>query len=90
LVIDLVIEQEAHNLHDGGLDGGSVLQNGQVECEAGTGAGLGMVVVPGLVKVTELLSFKSWGTALGSVDLDVLTTSYNCWIEIIDITHITT
>jgi len=91
LVVNLMGEKQAHDLHEGDLDGVGVFEDGQVEgmrrTAGAVGIGLGVALAPLIVKVTELTVVESWGTALDSVDLDVLTTSDTGWIEKVRTTH---
>ena len=71
----------AHDLHDGDLNGICVLKNGEID---GTGAArlpgvdADTLLVPLLVKETELVAAQSGRTALRAIDFDVLTT---IWIS---------
>ena len=75
-VVDLVGDQQAHDLHEGDLDGVGVLEDGQVEGRRGL-AGLGGIdddalVVPLFMKETEAAIANRGRSALRPIDLDVL------------------
>jgi hypothetical protein len=74
--IDLTGGDEAHDLHEGDLDGVGVFKDGEIDGGAGAAAGVhgDVGVLPLLVKETELAALHGRRTALGAVDFDVLTT----------------
>jgi len=74
-VVDLVGDQQAHDLHEGDLDRVGVLEDGQVEGRRGL-AGLGGIdhdalVVPLFMKETEAAIANRGRSALRPIDLDV-------------------
>jgi hypothetical protein len=86
LGVELAGDDEAHDLHEGNLDGVGVLEDGQIDGDvaAATGVFREIVVeaigierdalfVMTFVEVTETVAAESGRSALRAVDLDVLT-----------------
>jgi len=71
-------KDEAHDLHEGDLDGVGVLEHGHGEAERGGGlrVQLNLLALPILVKETEAASAKSRGAALGAIGFDMSATRY--------------
>lgn len=77
LVVDLLGQDEANDLHDGGLDGVAVLEDRE---ERGAGIALaarlnavGAEIVVAVMKVAVALAAQGRRTALLAVDFDVIT-----------------
>jgi hypothetical protein len=77
-VVDLVGKEGAHDLHEGDLNGVSVLEDGK---DKGGGTAAGAVRVEAdafflmaLVEETETIAAQSGRTALSAIDFEVLTT----------------
>ena len=76
LAVDLVLQEKAHDLTDGGLDGGGILEDRKLD-DAEVLALLLRVEIdelgcPVLMEVTAALVAHRWRVALRSVGLDVL------------------
>jgi hypothetical protein len=69
-VVHLVGEEKTQALHEGDLDGVSVFEDGQVERVTGTAGAVGVeldaMLLPLLVKVTELTLLECRGNRTGS------------------------
>jgi hypothetical protein len=74
--IELSGEDEAHDLHEGDLDGVGVLKHGHGKAERGGGlrVQLDALALPVLVKETEAASAKSRGAALSAIGFDMSAT----------------
>jgi hypothetical protein len=74
--IELPAKDEAHDLHEGDLDGVGVLEHGHGEAKRGGGlrVQLDLLALPILVKETEAASAKSRGAALGAIGFDMSAT----------------
>jgi len=76
-VVELSGDEEAHDLHEGDLDGVGVLEDG--ECEGGdaatgaVGAELDAFVLESLVEITEAVAAQGGRSALSAVDFEMLT-----------------
>jgi len=70
---ELAGEDEAHDLHEGDLDGVGVLEDGQGEGEVvgQLGVQLNALALPVFMQEAEAASAKSRGTALGAVGFDM-------------------
>ena len=75
-VVDLVGDQQAHDLHEGDLDRVGVFEDGQVEGGRGLASLRGIdhdaLVVPLFMKETEAAIANGGRSALRPIDLDVL------------------
>jgi hypothetical protein len=76
-VIDLVGDEEAHDLHESDLDGVGVFEDGQDESgDAAAGAVGGefdAFVLKAFVEETETVAAEGGRSALGAVDFEMLT-----------------
>jgi len=71
--VELAGEDEAHDLHEGDLDGIGVLEDGHGETEWGGGRGVqgNVLALPFFVKETVAALAQSGGAALGAIGFDV-------------------
>ena len=86
--VDLAGDDEAHDLHEGDLDGVGVLEDGEFDDDAATAGAvlleaveveLKALLLVAFVEVTEFISAQGGRSALGAVDLDVLTSIGKVW-----------
>jgi len=93
LMFDGAVEQQAHDVHEGDLDGVGVFEDGQYEGHSGTaaaglvGIGLDPVLLPLVMEKTLAFVLECGRAAESSVDFDVLTTSDVGGIQFVGITH---
>ena len=71
--VELASKDEAHDLHEGDLDGIGVLEDGHGETERGGGRGVqgNVLALPFFVKETVAALAQSGGAALGAIGFDV-------------------
>jgi hypothetical protein len=76
-VVDLLGDEQAHDLHEGDLDGVSVFEDGEDEggdtATGAVGAEADMFVLKAFVEETETGAAQGGRSALGAVDFEVLT-----------------
>jgi hypothetical protein len=76
-VFDLLGDEQAHDLHEGDLDGVGVFEDGEDEsgdaAAGAVGAELNALVLKALVEETETVAAQGGRSALGAVDFEVLT-----------------
>ncbi|HTU50452.1 MAG TPA: hypothetical protein VMF56_07645 [Acidobacteriaceae bacterium] len=79
-MLDLLRDEQAHDLHEGDLDGVGVLENGEDEDGSAATFAVGgeadALVLKALVEKTEAIAAKCGRSALRSIDFDVLTTRW--------------
>jgi len=79
----LTAKDEAHDLHEGDLDGVRVLEEGQFDSlrsMEGRGGACRMLLAPAIVKEAETTAVQGRRSALGAIGLDVLATGNTGWI----------
>jgi hypothetical protein len=76
--VDLAGGEQAHDVHEGDLDGIGVFEDGKIEAGAAVAgavaAELDALLLKAFVEETETVAFECGRAALGSVDFEMLTT----------------
>ncbi len=86
--VDLAGDDEAHDLHEGDLDGVGVLEDGEFDDDGATAGAvlleaveveLKALLLVAFVEVTEFVAAQGGRSALGAVNLDVLASIWKTW-----------
>ena len=76
-VLDLLGDEQAHDLHEGDLDGVGIFEDGKNEggnaATGAIGAELDAFVLKAFVKKTEAVAAEGGRSALGAIDFEMLT-----------------
>jgi len=82
-VVELSGDEEAHDLHEGDLDGVGVLEDGEFEggdaATGAVGAELDAFVLKAFVEIAETVSAQGGRSALSAVDFEMLTAIGKFW-----------